>query len=574
MNLENTISNPQPTSLNRSSFIVSAIAIIAMSLVLLTGCASRSRFTPGVLRMNLGTEPPAIDWHITTDATSGDVIVNIMAGLTQYRKNLSAAPSCAESWEILDDGKRYVFHLRNDIFWTDGKPVTAYDFEYAWRRIEDPKTGAGYADFLNDVVNAKEINTGKIKDLTQLGAHALDAQTFEVRLKKPAAYFIYMTAHWATYPMRQDVVEKHKDRWTEPANIVTNGPFKLDRWQHDYKIELAANDKFFEGRPALDRIKMFMVAEQSTAFALFENDELDYVDNRSFSTHDVDRYRDSPYYKRVPLLQGTYIGFNCLKKPFDDKRVRRAIAMAVDKNVFPKLLRRGERPSNSWIPQEIPGSSSDAALTFDPEAARKDLADAGFAGGKGFPSVPLLYPNREDTRLIVESIQAQLKQNLGITIELLNQEWKVYLATRRQDPPQLFRANWIADFPDAQTFMNLFTTGNGNNHTRWSNKTYDKLVETAEGELDQKKRVGLYQQADRILCHDEAAIVPTFVTTQNLLLKPWTKGIEFNALDIQFFKTGRIDDSNESLNKVEPPAEIIKPATKPIEPANSEVKKP
>ncbi len=542
MNLENTISLQHPTSLNRSSFTVIAIALLALSLVALSGCASRPRFTPGVLRMNLGTEPPALDWHITTDATSGDVIVNIMAGLTQYRKDLSCAPSCAQSWEILDGGKRYVFHLRNDLKWTDGKPVTAYDFEYAWRRIVEPKTGAGYADFLNDVVNAQEINTGKITDLTQLGAHALDPRTFEVRLKKPAAYFIYMTAHWATYPMRKDVVETYGDRWTEPKNIVTNGPFVLDKWQHDYKIELKANDQFFEGRPKLDRIKMFMVAEQSTAFALFENDELDYVDNRSFSTHDVDRYRDSPGYKRVPLLQGTYIGFNVLKKPFGDKRVRRAIAMAIDKNVFPKLLRRGERPSQSWIPAEVPGSSSDAALAFDPEAARKELAAAGFPDGKNFPNVPLLYPNREDTRLIVESIQAQLKKNLGITIELLNQEWKVYLATRRQDPPQLFRANWIADFPDAQTFMNLFTTGNGNNHTRWSNRTYDALIETAEGELNQERRVSLYQQADRILCHDEAAIVPTFVTTQNLLLKPWTKGIEFNALDIQFFKTGRIED--------------------------------
>ncbi len=587
MNLENTIRIPQPTSLKWPSFIATTIVVLTLSLVSLTGCASRPRFTPGVLRINLGTEPPALDWHITTDATSGDVIVNIMTGLTQYRPDLSCAPACAESWEILDGGKRYVFHLRNDVLWTDGKPVTAYDFEYAWRRIEDPKTGAGYADFLNDVVNAQEINTGKITDVTQLGAHALDERTFEVRLKKPAAYFIYMTAHWATYPMRKDVVEKHGDRWTEPANIVTNGPFRLDKWQHDYKIELAANEKFFEGRPPLDRIKMFMVAEQSTAFALFENDELDYVDNRSFSTHDVDRYRDSPFYKRVPLLQGTYIGFNVLKKPFGDKHVRRAIAMAVDKDVFPKLLRRGERPSQSWIPEELPGASPDAALKFDPEAARKELALAGFPDGKGFPTVPLLYPNREDTRLIVESIQAQLKKNLGISIELLNQEWKVYLATRRQDPPQLFRANWIADFPDAQTFMNLFTTGNGNNHTRWSNKSYDALIEDAEGELDQAKRVELFKQADHILCHDEAAIVPTFVTTQNLLLKPWTKGIEFNALDIQFLKTARIDDSD--LPGVGQSTTVVKPASSvdlhgsetpsrdiphSSSPSNSEVKQP
>ncbi|MBX9671068.1 MAG: peptide ABC transporter substrate-binding protein [Candidatus Obscuribacterales bacterium] len=492
--------------------------------------------------MNLGTEPPSIDWHTTTDATSGDVIVNVMSGLTQYRQDLTCAPSCARSWEVLDDGKRYLFHLRDDVFWTDGKPVTAYDFEYAWRRLEDPKTGAGYADFLNDVVNAKEINELKVPDITQLGAHALDDHTFEVRLKKPAAYFIYLTAHWATYPVRKDVVERYGDRWTDPANIVTNGPFKLTKWQHDYKIELSANDHFFEGRPALDKIKMFMVAEQSTAFALFENDELDYVDNRSFSTHDVDRYRDSPYYRRIPLLQGSYIGFNVLKKPFDDKRVRRAVAMAIDKSIFPKLLRRGERPSASWIPEELPGASPDATLPFDPVKARQELSDAGYPDGKNFPTVALLYANREDTRLVVESVQAQLKENLGISIALANQEWKVYLATRRKDPPPIFRANWIGDFPDAETFMNLFTTGNGNNHTRWSNADYDKLISSAAGELDMAARARMYKQADRILCNQEAAIVPTYVSTQNLMVKPWAHGLAFNALDIQFLKTVSISE--------------------------------
>lgn len=542
MNLENTITRTIPISLKQTSFTF-VVAIMAFVSIAISGCAAKKQFTPGVLRMNLGTEPPSLDWHITTDSTSADVIGNIMTGLTQYDSDLKCVPSCAKSWEVLDGGKRYVFHLRDDAFWTDGKPVTAYDFEYAWRRIENPKTGGGYADFLNDVENAQEINSGKITDLTKLGAHALDAQTFEVTLKRPAAYFIYLTAHWATFPMRQDVIEKHGDRWTEPGNIVTNGPFKITKWQHDYKIDLEANEKFFEGRPKLDAIKMFMVAEQSTAFALFENDELDFVDNRSFSTHDVDRYSDSPYYKRVPLLQGTYLGFNVLKKPFDDKRVRRAFAMAIDKTIFPKLLRRGERPSSSWIPEELPGSSRDSALTFDPQAGKKELASAGFPDGRNFPAVSLLYPNREDTRLIVESIQAQLKKNLGVSIDLMNQEWKVYLATRRKDPPALFRANWIADYPDAETFMNLFTTGNGNNHTRWSNAEYDRLVQSASGELDKAKRAEMYKKADTILCKDEAAIVPTFVSTQNLLLKPWTHGLSFNALDNRLLKNAFVGEA-------------------------------
>ena len=516
--------------------------------ILLSGCTGkRDRYEPGVLRMNLGTEPPSLDWHTTTDSTSFDVISNIMVGLTQYTDELDCIPSCAKSWEILDGGTRYVFHLRDDVKWTDGKPLTAYDFEYAWRRLEDPETGASYAFFLYDVINAFEINTGKNKDVTSLGAKALDDLTFEVRLKKPAAYFIYLTAHCPSFPMRKDTVEENGDRWTEPANIVTNGPFVLSKWQHEYKIELSANKGFFAGPPPLKKVKMFMVPEQSTAFALYENDELDYVDNRSFSTSDIDRYRTSPEYQSIPLLRGTYIGCNVQKPPFTDKRIRQAFSMAIDRNVFPLILRRGERPTTHWIPSALMGSTPESGLKFDVPAARRLLARAGFPEGKGLPPVSLLYPNREDSRLVVEALQAQLKKNLGVRIQLVNQEWKVYLATRKKDPPPLFRASWGADYPDPETFMNLFTSTNGNNHTRWKNKTYDRLVSIAGGELDEERRASLYRRADRLLCKDEVPILPMYVATQNVLLKPWTRGISFNALDIQYFKRATVGDRAQQM---------------------------
>ncbi|MBZ0187820.1 MAG: peptide ABC transporter substrate-binding protein, partial [Candidatus Obscuribacterales bacterium] len=260
--------------------------------------------------MNLGNEPPSLDWHATTDSTSFDVIANIMVGLTCYGADLDILPSCASSWDVLDGGIRYVFHLRDDVFWSDGKPVTAFDFEDSWRRLVDPQTGASYAYLLYEVENAFEINTGVLKDPALLGAHALDRRTFEVKLTKPIAYFLSLTAVAPTFPVRKDVVEKHKDRWTEPGNIVTNGPFLLSKWQHEYKIVLEANPKFFEGPPKLKQVKMFMVPEQSTAFALYQNNQLDYVDNRSFSTSDVERFSKSPEYRHFPLLRCSYIAFN------------------------------------------------------------------------------------------------------------------------------------------------------------------------------------------------------------------------------------------------------------------------
>jgi oligopeptide transport system substrate-binding protein len=517
------------------------IFCLSICFSLVSGCAILGGPLKDTLRMNIGSEPPSLDWDVTTDSTSFDVVSNLMVGLTQYNEKLECAPACAESWEITDGGKHYLFHLRSNVFWTDGKPVVAGDFEYAWKRLLNPKTGAQYSFFLYDIVNAFEFATGKVKDDSLVGVKAIDDRTLDVHLKKPAAYFIYLTAFCPTLPERKDVVEKWGDRWTEPGHIVTNGPYMLDRWAHEYKIELVANPKYFEGKPRLRRIKMFMVPEQATAFALYENNELDYVDNRSFSTPDVERYRHSPEYRTMPLLRSNYIGFNVTKKPFDNVLVRRAVAMSIDRTVFPKILRRGELPAFSWIPAPLLGYSAKSGYEYDPKQGKKLLAQAGYPDGKGFPQAELLYPNREDTRTVVEAIQDQLKRNLGIHIKLVNQEWKVYLSTLHRDSPPIYKASWGADFPDPETFMNLFTSTNGNNTTRFSDAHYDSLVTAASSEQNEKRRGSLYQQADEYLCKDRVPIVPTYLSTQNLMVKPWVNGLVFNPLDIQFFKNVYID---------------------------------
>ena len=515
-------------------------------VVVVSGCnASKPRFEPGTLRMNLGNEPPSLDWHVTTDNTSFDVIFNIMSGLTQMDDKMGIVPALAKSWEISGDGKRYVFSLRDDVFWSDGKPVTANDFVFAWRRLQAPATGGSYATFLYDVVNAYEINTGEVKDLTALGVEAPDPHTFVVNLKRPAAYFLALTATCPTFPLREDVLNKYKSKWTDPKNIVTNGAFLIKKWQHEYKIVLEANPNYFEGEPKVKKIKMFMVPEQSTAFALFENDELDYVDNRSFSTSDVERYVKSPAYRNLPLLRCSYIAFNTKKTPFTNPLVRRAFAMAIDKSVFPRILRREEDPINGWIPKGLLGYSQNTGLSFDAKKARALLAQAGYPQGKGIPKVELLYPNREDARLVVEAVQAQLKKNLGVKIELVNQEWKVYLARRRKDPPPLFRGAWGADFPDPESFMNIFTSNSGNNHTRWSSTEYDTLLDKARAEQDEKQRALLYDKANKLLCEKEVPVVPCYLATQNILTKPWVRGITFNSLDIQIFKNAVIESKEE-----------------------------
>lgn len=506
------------------------------------GCSlSKTRYEPNTLRINIANEPPSLDWHVSTDSTSFDVVSNLMIGLTQYKSDLSCAPACAKSWEISADGKHYVFHLRDDVKWSDGKPLKARDFEYAWQRMLNPATGAPYAFFLYDIENAYEYNTGAIKDFSKVGVKATDDHTLEVKLKKAASYFINLTAICPSYPQRQDVIEKYGNRWTEAGKMVTNGPFLLKDWMHEYKIELSANPSFFEGKTKIDTLKMFMIPEQATAFALYENDQLDFIDNRSFPTPDVFNNRNSPEYRNVPLLRNNYIGFNVTKKPFDDRKVRLAVSMSIDRNIFPKILRRQEKPSYTWIPPGLLGYADDSGPKFDPVRARKLLAEAGYPNGKGFPAISVLYPSREDARLVMEAIQDQLKQNLNIHVDLMNQEWKVYLQTLRRDAPPMFRSSWGADYPDPETFANIFTSHNGNNDTSFKNPIYDRLVAQAAGEPDKKKRAELYSQADRLLCSDQAAIACTYLATQNAMVKPWVHGIDLNSLDLQFFKEVRID---------------------------------
>ncbi len=524
-------------SIRLSFCMLLPVALMALVLCTSACCLVKSGPQPDCLRVNIGAEPPGLDWAVTTDSTSFDVVSNLMVGLTQYRNDLSCAPACAESWEVRDGGCCYIFHLRKNLFWSDGKPLVAGDFEYAWKRLLNPATAAGYAYFLYDIDQAFEYNTGIIKDSTLVGVHASDERTLIVRLKKPAAYFIYLTAFCPTYPQRKDLIEKYGLSWTEPGHMVVNGPFKLAGWEHEYKIELSSNPYFFEGEPALKKIKMFMVPEQSTALALYENDELDFVDNRSFSTPDVLRYKQSPEYHNYPLLRNNYVGFNVTKKPFDDPRVRLAVSMAIDRSIFPRILGRGEKPASNWIPPGLSGHDSASGPGFEPEKARELLAAAGYPGGKGFPVPELLYPNREDTRLVVEAIQDQLKRNLNVHIELVNQEWKVYLSTLRRDAPPVFRNSWGADYPDPETFMNLFTSHNGNNVTSWKNPFYDSLIEKAGSEQDPLRRAEIYKRADRLLCRQQSPIACTYLSTQNILVKPWVKGIAMNPLDLQFFKT-------------------------------------
>ena len=510
-----------------------AAGFVALLCLLTFGSCNPS---PGggdkVFRVNLGTEPPSLDWSLATDHVSFNVIANLMVGLTEFDKNLKPAPVVAKSWDVLEGGRKILFRLRDDVTWSDGKKVTARDFEYSWKRLLDPKTASEYAYILFDIVNAEAFNQGKITDASLVGVKALDDFTLEARLKQPASYFLAITTFEVTYPQRQDIIERFGTKWTEPGRIVTNGPFLLHSWKHENEIQLRPNPSFFLGKPAIEKVEMFMVKEKTTALAMYEQGQLDFIDNtHSIPIFDKPRLTKSPGFKAVPQLRGYYYGFVTDRKPFDDVRVRKAFSMAIDRTVFPKVLHGGEQPATSWIPPGMPAHNPRIGLTYNPAEARRLLKEAGYPDGKGFPQVTLGYnTDDEDHKIVAEAIQGMWKQNLGVLVRLDSQEWKVYLKKLKTDPPHVFRLGWGADYPDPDNFMKLFTSLSGNNDTRWKNPRYDQLLDLAAREFDEEKRKRLYDQAQRILCETDVPIIPLFTTTEHTVLNPRFIGLEYNSM--------------------------------------------
>lgn len=496
---------------------------------------NRPKFFPGILRLNLGYEPDTLDWSRASDSYSFDVIANLMVGLTKYNNDLKSVPSIAKKWEILENGKKYIFHIDENAKWSDGRPVLADDFVYSWQRILDPKTAAPYAYLMHSLKNAYKFNTGQIKNPDEVGVKAINHSTLEVELEQPLAFFLNITSYCFSFPQRRDLIEKYGDNWTLPENLVTCGPFTLKNWHHEYKMTLTKNSYYKNPEPTLNEIKYYMVPEQSSGFALYLNNEIDWIDSRSIPISEIDTIRkmkDTTFY---PLLRSTYIGFNVNKPPFDNKFVRAAFSHSINRSVFPKILGRGEIPSSTFVPPGLKDFyEPDIGCGYNIELAKEFLSRAGFKNGKGFPKVQMLFPTREDAKLIAESVQSFWKEALNIEIELINEEWKVYLSTLQLDPPHIFRASWGADYPDPDTFLNLFNSNSGNNFPRWKNVEYDHLIHSAASTLDIAKRKDLYRRAQKLLLVDEVAISPLFFNTQIFLNKPWVKNMEVNAMDLVF----------------------------------------
>ncbi|MBI4412708.1 MAG: peptide ABC transporter substrate-binding protein [Deltaproteobacteria bacterium] len=533
--------------------------LLSLFGIILFSCSSPKPETREI-RISLATEPPTLDWNLATDNVSYQILNQLMEGLTQFDDQMNVIPAAAKSWEITDDGKTYLFHLDSNYRWSDGKKVIAEDFRYSWLRLLRPETAAEYAYFLFDIVGARDFNSGRLREENQVGIEVIDPFTLKVSLTKPVVFFPAIATFMVTYPLRKDLFEKYGDNWTDPENMVTCGPYLLKEWWHEYRLKLEKNPLYGGSpRPAIDGITVFLVNEPATVLALYEKGELDIASPPPVA---LPRYKNHPDMVHAPKLRGYYYGFNTTKKPFDDVRIRQALAMALDKSEIPNILKGGEQPVNSWIPPGMFGFDESIGLKFDPEKGRELLEEAGITphpnplpqGERGYfvesplprgegvrgrvkiSEITLTFNSDPVNKKIAEWAQGQWKKNLGIDVRLDNQEWKSYLSLLRNDPPGLFRLGWGADYPDPDNFMNLFTSASGNNHTQWKNSEFDRLIGEAATQSDGVKRKGLYDEAQKILLERKTVILPLFAATQNILVREKLRPFPIIPMDFVYYK--------------------------------------
>ncbi len=522
---------------------------------------------PVTLNWNLGTEPPEVDPALSTDTTSVQVDEALFLGLTDFDDETSEViPELATDWESNDDLTVWTFYMRDDVPWVkhnpgtgepevvedeEGNPemVTAHDVEYAVKRTLNPETGSDYAYVLYLIEGAQDFNTGEETDADTVGVEALDDYTVQFTLTKAAPYFPAIASMWVARPVYQPVVEEWGERWVEPGFIVTNGPYVMSEWAHQDHMVFLKNPHYYDADSVqIEKVHAVMVTSETTAMAMYENNELD--ENHNPPLEEMDRIREDPELSEqlyiAPDLCTYYYGFTNNKPPMDDPLVRKAFSAAIDRqSLIDNVIKGGQLPANTFAPEGIFGNAAQdpdiAPWALDAEMgqemAQEWLAEAGYPDGEGFPSVTLMHNTSEGHRSIAEAIASMWNETLGVEVEIQNQEWGVYLETIQastplEEVPHVWRLGWCADYPDQNNWVHeVFNAEEGANRLRRNcvdetctevePSEFDELTSQAAMTTDSEERKELYREAERILVEEEAAYAPIYYYTRVVLNKPW-----------------------------------------------------
>lgn len=522
--------------------------VFVMSVV--AGCGgSKTNSSSQVLRVTIGTEPETLDPRKAIGVPEAQVLKQIFEGLATVNSKGEVIPGVAEKWEISPDGMKFKFFLRKDAKWSNGEAVTAHDFEFAWKEVLNPQFASRYAEQLFVLKNGEAYNKKKAT-ADDVGVKALDDRTLEVTLERPTPYFLFLTTFHTYFPVNKKVVQGN-DKWTaDVKTIIGNGPFKIVSWVHSGKIELVKNEHYWaKDVVKLDKVEIPLIDQATTMLNMFENNQLDLTTSPNPPSAEVPRLIKEGKLKPAPYASIYHYMFNVKRAPMNDVRVRKALALAIDrKSIINTLVKGGEEPIMAWTPWGLPDVAPGSEFRKvggaffkdnDVETAKKLLAEAGYPDGKGFPELSLLFNTDENHKMIAEALQEMWKKNLGINVKLVNQEWKVYLQARYERNFDMARRSWVGDYLDPMTAMETMLSSNPNNNTQWGNPEYDRLVKEAQRTVDQEKRMKLMHDAEKIMM-DDMPIIPIYVATQKSLVKPNVKNFYIDGLGSLYLREAYI----------------------------------
>ncbi len=507
-----------------------------------------------ILLLGNGTEVETLDAHLATGVPEHLVLSALFEGLAApLPENPDGdGPGAAASWEHSADYSQWTFHLQPNGRWSDGKPLMARDFIYSFRRILSPKIASEYASMLYPLKHAQEFNEAKITDFAEVGAKAVDDLTLKLTLVGPTPYLPGMTKHYAWFPVPQHVIERFGEmterdtKWTRTGNLVSNGPFRLKEWHFFHSITLERNPYYWDAKSVrLNGIVFFPIQSDNTEERAFRDGQLHAT--MSLPLPALPRYRNErpDVYHEDPNLGVYFYRVNVTSKqadgkphPVSDKRVRRALALAIDReSIIRNIMRAGQKPALGFTPypDSIGYKDAPGPMRFDPVEARRILAEAGYPDGKDFSAFEILINTNEAHRTIAEAIQEMWKKHLNIPVSIRNQDWGVYLDSQRRLDYTVSRAAWNGDYLDPSTFLNMFRTGDGNNETGWSNARYDELIKLATLEGDPEKRMAHFREAETILL-DELPILPIYWYVRSTLRRPEVKGWKPSVIEMRCYK--------------------------------------
>jgi oligopeptide transport system substrate-binding protein len=481
--------------------------------LLFTGCF-RGGKQADLIIIN-GREPESLDPAIITSQADGRIVQSIFEGLTRFNPvDAAAEPGLSDRWTVSADGKTYTFHIRENAKWSSGEPITAHDFVYSWMRVLNPDTASDYAGNLYYIKGAEDYNNGRSTNTTEVGIRAIDDRTLQVELVNPTPFFLELCAFATQTIVHRATVEQHGDRWLQANPVPASGAYELVSWRLNDRVRVRKNTNYWDAaNTQLEVVDFLPVTLSATAMNLYGAKQADVIwDKDIVPTEILDLLLKRPDFHSFTNFATYFLRCNTTRKPFNDPRVRKAFGHAIDRQrIVDKTARGGETIATFLVPPCLSNYTSPEGLKFDPELARRLLAEAGYPNGQGFPRIEYTFNAGRELEKVAVEMKDMWKQILNVDVGLRAVEFKVWLRLQTTLEYDLIRSSWVGDYSDPNTFLDLFTSANPNNRTGWKSAAYDALVHQANSLADEKERMRLLKEAEQILVRDEAPVIPLYI---------------------------------------------------------------